>query len=144
MAARAVVRTRIRRSWAGVALCGAAMLAACATHTGREAPKPAVVTVPQLENMVQQGQPMGVIYGQIDGSGTVYRLTNAQRADLRSQGMPASLLGYMDATYERAVRASPDLAKSDARWIKIGDYWYGGLPAGWPREWVQGAPGSAR
>jgi hypothetical protein len=142
MAARAVVRTR-NLSWAGMALCGAALLAACATHTARLPAKTAVVTVAQLEQMVQQGQPMGVIYGQIDGSGTVYRLTNAQRSDLRAEGMPATLLGYMDATYERAIRANPDLAKSDARWIQIGDYWYGGVPAGWPREWLTGAPGGA-
>ena len=31
---------------------------------------------------------------------------------------------------------NPDLATSDDGWIKSGDYCYGGLPAGWPREWA--------
>jgi len=38
------------------------------------------------------------------------------------------------------VKAHPELATSNARWTEIDGYWYGGLPYGWPREWVVGAP----
>jgi hypothetical protein len=39
----------------------------------------------------------------------------------------------MEITYDEAIRRDPSLLTSDAKWIKVGDYWYGGAPAGWPR-----------
>jgi len=90
--------------------------------------------------MLEQGETVGAIVGKIDASGTVYRLTTQQRAGLRAAGMPAAILGKMDITFQHAVTVHPDLLKMDNNWIKRGDYWYGGLPAGWPREWVVGAP----
>jgi hypothetical protein len=122
----------------------ALLMAACASHGARPKPGPAarpeLVTVPQLRTMVEQGETIGAILGRIDGSGTVYRLTTDQRAGLREAGMPAAILSKMEITYQHAITVNPALAKSDDRWIKRGDYWYGGLPAGWPREWVVGAP----
>jgi hypothetical protein len=99
-----------------------------------------VLTVPQLDEMVQQGTPLGVILGKIDASGTVYRLTPQQRADLRASGMPATILSYIEQTYQHAIQKNPDLEKSDAQWTQVDGYTYGGLPYGWPREWVVGAP----
>jgi hypothetical protein len=137
-------RIRIGRALA-VALCGAGfvLLAGCAAQTphagNKAAAAPKVVTVPRLQTMLEQGEAMSVMLAEIDGSGTVYRLTLEQREGLRADGMPASLLDLMQATYETALRAKPDLATSNERWMKIGDYWYGGLPAGWPREWMTGA-----
>ena len=122
----------------------ALLMAACASHgTGpKPAPtsRPEIVSVPQLQKMLEQGETIGAILGKIDGSGTVYRLSTEQRAALRASGMPAAILGKMEITYHHAITVNPDLAKSDDRWTRIGDYWYGGLPAGWPREWVVGAP----
>lgn len=127
----------------GVLLCATLALTACAArHDGAPAPAapPRVVTVPQLKTMVAQGMTMGAIFGEIQGSGTVYRLTNRQAKDLRADGMPASLIGFMDATYEHAIRQNPELGKSDTHWTEIDGYWYGGLPYGWPREWVGVVP----
>jgi len=122
----------------------ALLIAGCASHGARPKPgpdaRPELVTVPQLQKMLEQGETVGAILGKIDGSGTVYRLTTEQRAGLRAAGMPAAILGKMEITYQHAITTNPALAKSDERWIKRGDYWYGGLPAGWPREWVVGAP----
>ena len=42
----------------------------------------------------------------------------------------------MQDTYDRAIQKNPALAKPDEHWIKMGDSWYGGLPASWPRDWV--------
>ncbi len=143
MLASSVVRTRLRWSWKA-ALCAMAalLLAACAStaHHTASTGRPQVVTVPQLASQVQRGESIYTLMSEIDGSGTVYRLTPQQRADLRAVGMPATLLGHMQATYDRAVQSHPELATSDDDWIKIGDYWYGGLPAGWPREWLTGPP----
>lgn len=122
----------------------ALLIAACASHGARPAPasdlRPELVTVPQLQKMLEQGETIGAILGKIDASGTVYRLTTEQRAALRASGMPAAILGKIEITYQHAITANPELAKSDKQWIERGDYWYGGLPAGWPREWVVGAP----
>jgi hypothetical protein len=122
----------------------ALVLAACASHSPSTKPAPGatpeLLTVPQLQRMLELGETVGAILGRIDASGTVYRLTTEQRAGLRAAGMPAAILGKIEITYQHAITANPALAKSDDRWIKRGDYWYGGLPAGWPREWVVGAP----
>jgi len=50
--------------------------------------------------------------------------------------MPVSILGLMQDTYDRALQKNPALAKSAEHWIKMGDSWYDGLPASWPRDWV--------
>jgi len=50
--------------------------------------------------------------------------------------MPVSILGLMQDTYDRAIQKNPALAKPAEHWIKMGDSWYGGLPAGWSRDWV--------
>jgi hypothetical protein len=126
----------------------ALLVAACASHgpspKATPAPRPEPLTVPDLRKMLEQGETVGTILGRIDSSGTVYRLTTQQRAGLRAAGMPAAILGKMEITYQHAITVNPDLAKSDDRWIRRGDYWYGGLPAGWPREWVVGAPAPGR
>jgi len=146
MLAPSMVGTRAR-SWCGMAMLlagGLGLLSGCATQRERGNPAPGArtqaLTVPQLRTMLDEGEAIGVIIGQIEGSGTVYRLTTEQREALRANGMPASLLGLMQSTYDHAIAKHPDLATSNDRWIKIGDYWYGGLPAGWPRDWVVGAP----
>ena len=130
-----------------VAVAGLVALAACTSHSTSRPAQPAaaphVVTVPRLQTMVQQGEAVGVILGEIQGSGTVYRLTSQQEQGLRADGMPVAILDEMRTTYNRAVRAHPELEASNERWIKVGDYWYGGVPAGWPREWVTGAPGAS-
>jgi hypothetical protein len=139
--APSVIGTRVRAPARMLLLVvGTVLVAACAAERGGAKPapgaRPSVVTVPQLATMVQNGEAISVIVSEIQGSGTVYRLTPEQRARLRADGMPASILGLMENTYLHAIRQQPSLATSDERWIKIGEYWYGGLPAGWPREWV--------
>ncbi len=101
---------------------------------------PKVVTVPALKQMAEEGTTVYIMFGKIQGSGTVYRLTTEQTADLRADGMPVTLISYMQQTYEHATRANPALATSDEKWTQIDGFWYGGLPFGWPRDWVVGAP----
>jgi len=122
-------------------------LAACTSHstshTAQPAAAPRVLTVERLQRMAQQGEAVGVILGEIQGSGTVYRLSGEQEQRIRADGMPVTILDEMRNTYDRVVRQHPELEASNERWIKIGDYWYGGVPAGWPRDWVTGAPGTS-
>src|SRR5437763_226637 len=128
-----------RPSFIAMAVASLALVA-CASRGGRMKPAATVLTIPELRSMLEKGDPVGVILSKIDSSGTVYRLSTQDRADLRASGMPPAVLSKMEITYQHAIGTNPDLAKSDERWLKIGQYWYGGLPAGWPREWVVGAP----
>src|SRR5262249_59642517 len=88
----------VRNSLAVTAV--ALLMAACASHgtSPKPAPtsRPEIVSVPQLQRMLEQGETVGAILGKIDGSGTVYRLSTEQRAALRASGMPAAILGKME------------------------------------------------
>lgn len=107
---------------------------------------PKLLTVPAIERMVQMGTQPNVILGEMQKSGTVYNLTTQQMKDLRAVGMPASLIGQMQLTYQHAVKKNRALATAGNYWTQVDGYWYGGLPFGWPRDWVVGAPaiGTAR
>ncbi len=134
MLAPSVVGTRVgRASITTLLVIGVPLPATCATQGGRAtaapAARPQVVTVPYLKTMVQNGDAVSVIISEIEGSGTVYRLTPERRAGLRADGMPVSILGLMQDTSDRAIQKNPALAKSDEHWIQMGDSWYGGLPA---------------
>jgi hypothetical protein len=117
-------------------------LAGCSTR--RRVAPPVVgsklLTVPKIERMVQMGTSPSAIRDEIQRSGTVYNLTAQQTKDLRAVGMPVSLISEMQRTYQRAVGRNPRLATSGSYWTQVDGYWYGGIPLGWPRDWVAGAP----
>jgi hypothetical protein len=124
-------------------VAGPALFAGCAAqHTAATgaSPRPQVVTVPDILEMQSMSTPPAVIYGKIQGSGTVYRLTQEQRDALQPARVPNEIISYMQLTYDHAIQQNPELANSDSKWTEINGYWYGGLPFGWPREWVRGAP----
>lgn len=104
---------------------------------------PKILTVPKIERMMQMGTAPSVIQDEIQRSGTVYNLTSQQTRDLRAVGMPPSLIYQMQLTYQRAVRRNPQLATSGSYWTQVDGYWYGGIPLGWPRDWVAGASAEA-
>jgi len=120
-------------------------LAACGGPSSTRRPAPSVgggklLTVPAIERMVQMGTPPQTILNEMQKSGTVYNLTAQQTRDLRAVGMPASLMNQMQSTYRYALQKNPDLARNGRYWTQIDGYWYGGLPFGWSRDWVVGAP----
>lgn len=99
-----------------------------------------ILTVPAIERMVQMGTSPTVIYGEMQRSGTVYNLTTQQVRDLRAVGMPPSLISQMQLTYQYALKKNPQLASTGRYWTQIDNYWYGGVPLGWPRDWVASGP----
>ncbi len=103
-----------------------------------------VLTVPAMERMVQMGTPPQAIMSEMQRSGTVYNLTAQQIKDLRAVGMPPALISQMQLTYQHALRKNPQLASTGRYWTQMDGYWYGGLPFGWPRDWVVGAPAPGR
>jgi hypothetical protein len=124
-------------------LCAAALAGACAGRpraASDASARPQVLTVGEIVRMAEAGQTVTAIMGEIQATGTVYRLTDAQAAALRAS-LPATLISFMQLTYVHAVEQNPALARSDEQWTKIEGHWYGGSPFGWPREWVVGGPG---
>lgn len=106
---------------------------------------PKLLTVPAIERMVQMGMTTPAIVAEIQKSGTVYNLTEQQIRDLRAVGMSPALIGQMQQTYQNALRKNPNLSRSGQYWAQVDNYWYGGVPVGWPRDWVGGtAPGKAK
>ena len=87
-----------------VALASAVLMAACASTSKRAATAPAkteVLTVDQIQNMVEQGRSFQEIMGEIQETGTVYRLTDDQSQRLRGSSFSATLLSFMQLTYTR-------------------------------------------
>ena len=132
--ARAVAIALVAGSVLVLAACGGGPRRATIPPSG-----PKILTVPSIERMVQMGTQPSVILGEMQRSGTVYRLTPQQERDLRAVGMPVALIAQMEATYANATRRNPALARSSNYWTLVDGYWYGGLPLGWPRDWVAGA-----
>ena len=87
-----------------------------------------------ISSIVQEskaGVPAKSIIRQIAQSGTVYRLSASQLADLRDEGVPNAVINYMQKTYIAAVRRNQSLIDRN-QWFYGDGYWNGGYPYGWP------------
>jgi hypothetical protein len=104
------------------------LLPACASLANRPPP----VTVSEVVDMSHHGVPPQQIIDRMQESGTVYRLSATQLAQLKDKGVPDSVLNYMQETYLTSVRRRQELA--DERFWTFGPdgYWYGGYALGWP------------
>lgn len=109
----------------------ALMVPGC-SFLGQHAKTSAPVTVPAVIQMSKAGVPAETIIAKMRESGTAYRLTAAQIANLHEQGVADAVLDYMQQTYLDAVRHDQALEDWN-RWAWAGDgYWYGGWSYGWP------------
>lgn len=106
-------------------------LTGCMTLTNALSGPPRL-SVAEIVDMSRAGVPSSEIVAEIQRSGTVYRLSASQLADLRQQGVPDDVIDYMQKTYLEAVAADAAFAADDP-WTMEGDgFWYGGIPYGWP------------
>jgi hypothetical protein len=88
------------------------------------------VTVDEILQMSKDKVPDEQIIKKIAESGTIYRLSASQLADLRQAGVSDQVINYMQMTYLDAVRRQQ--SREDLRyWNPSGGYWYGGVPYGW-------------
>ncbi len=109
-------------------LLPALSLGGCATLSPT---RPAPVTVDQIITMSKAGTPPQDIIKVMRDSGTVYRLTASQLADLRQQGVSDQVIDYMQQTYLEAVRRNQALRDLSYWHWGPGGYYYGGGPYGW-------------
>lgn len=123
---------------AGVSLIVVAALAlpGCSLPGLRRTPPPPPLKVSEVVEMCREGVPAKTVIHEIRESETVYRLTAAQLAHLHDEGVPDSVLKYMQQTYVDSVRKQQRL-QDEGLWEAGPDgYLYGGGPFGWPDEWM--------
>jgi hypothetical protein len=125
----AIAGSRMGRGAAALVVAvGLLALSGCATLTG--AP-PAAVTVGQIIKMSHEGLPPRDIIKLMQDSGTAYRLSASQLADLRQKGVSDAVINYMQQTYLNAVREN-QVRQDPAYWYLGPDgYYYSGPPYGW-------------
>jgi hypothetical protein len=105
-----------------VIVAGGLLLAGCATLEGYQA-RP--VTATQIIKMSHSGVPAQDIIQLMRDSGSVYRLSASDLADLRAQGVPDAVIDYMQHTYLEAVRREQEREDWDY-YMGYGPGWYGG------------------
>ena len=116
----------------GCTLLLALTMAGCAMFGGA---RPQPVTVPEVVEMSKTGTPAADIITKMRASGMVYRLKASQLADLKQQGVAPEVIDHMQQTYLNAVKR--DASYEDwQHWSRYNDYWYGGVPYGWPHDRV--------
>lgn len=105
----------------------------CASQPQRAVPP---LMVSSIVRQSQEGVPADDIIRQIAESGTVYRLSASELANLRDQGVSDAVINYMQQTYLDAIRRDQSVADRNL-WVYGPDgYYYGGYPFGWPYYYV--------
>jgi hypothetical protein len=66
---------------------------------------------------------------------TYFCSTSSQLARLHDEGVPDSVIDYVQQTYLHAVRWNQALEDWNHWALAADGFWYGGLPYGWPPEW---------
>lgn len=98
----------------------AAVLAGCAGLRGREPP-----TLDQVVQMSRDGVPAEKIIRELQETNAVYPLTGAQIAKLHDEGVPESVLDYLQQAYVDSVRWQERMRYSDPFWSGcFGCYYY--------------------
>jgi hypothetical protein len=112
------------------------LLGGCASlGVGQSTPP---VTVSDVIHMSKQGVPTDTILDNMRESQTVYRLTAAQLAQLRDQGVANQIIDYMQQTYLYAVHQDQSLEDWGDWHLGTDGFWYGGPYYGWPPHWWTG------
>jgi hypothetical protein len=92
---------------------------------------PPPVTVAEIVDMSKAGVPPSEIVAAIQDSGTVYRLSASELANLHAQGVSDQVIDEMQRTYLHSV--AENQAMEDWGMYSMGPdgFWYGGAPYGW-------------
>lgn len=89
-------------------------------------PRPQAVSVADVVHLSQTGTPAEIIIQRMRDAGMVYRLQGSQLARLHQQGVPDSVLDYMQNTYLEAVRRDQHMNDWNRWWPGPDGFFYGG------------------
>jgi len=115
-----------------------AELLGCATEPAQQV---VPVTVDSIIQQSQAAVPANAIIQKIADSGTVYRMTASQLADLRNQGVSNAVIDYMQNTYILAVKRNQQMTDRYLCSYDWNAYGYGPQSYGWPYAHVPSNPG---
>jgi hypothetical protein len=87
------------------------LLSGCAGLQRRPPP-----SVEQIVEMVQAGKPADEIVRELQETRAVYPLTGSQIVSLHDQGVPDSVLDYMQNAYAESIRWNARLQYENAYW----------------------------
>ena len=88
------------------------------------------VTVDEIVEMSQAGVPEETILDKIHRSGSTYRLTASELADLREQGVADAVINAMQETYLEAVRRDQAFKERSYR-RRYDDFFFRRYPFVW-------------
>jgi len=123
---------RLSCTWAPQLLlvaCCAMLMTGCAIYNVNPLPP---VSVRDVIQMSKAGDTDVVIISRIRNSGTVYRMSASQLANLRDEGVSDAVVNYMQQTYLGAVRRNQQLNDEQYMGGFYGGYYGEGYyPFGW-------------
>ena len=122
-------RHRLAIAAVGICLAGALGCASLGSRRWGEHP----VTVTEVVILSQHGVAPEKIIGKLRRGGTLYHLSDAQYASLRTKGVTPAVIAYMQQAHAEAVGSFPKLADdADLSCWSLGfdGYWYAGGPWG--------------
>jgi hypothetical protein len=130
------------RAWMmGMSLATLLALPGCALMSRRYSEHP--VTVREIVLLSRHGVPPEQIIGKMRRGGTIYKLSDAQYAAIRKQGVTPGVISYMQRSYAEALREFPRLASDeylDCWSLGFDGVWYAGGPWGLHPECGTRAP----
>ena len=91
------------------------------------------VTVREIVLLSKHGVPPEQIIAKMRRGGTIYKLSDAQYAAIRQQGVTPAVISYMQRSYAEALREFPKLASDeylDCWSLGFDGVWYAGGPWG--------------
>ena len=121
----------IKASIAVVGLLAAVAFSGCSLMNRRYGEHP--VTVREVVLLSKHGVPPEPIIDKMRRAGTIYKLSDAQYAAIRKQGVTPAVISYMQRSYAEALRAFPRLASDeylDCWSLGFDGVWYAGGPWG--------------
>jgi hypothetical protein len=121
------VRARI----VAMGVVAAVALSGCSLMTRRYGEHP--VTVREIVLLSKHGVRPDQIIDKMRRAGTIYKLSDAQYADIRKQGVTPAVISYMQRSYAEALHEFPKLAYDeylDCWSLGFDGVWYAGGPWG--------------
>lgn len=113
------------------------LLSGCASEAQRDL---APVMVSAIVSQSKEGVPDDEIIREISDSGTVYRMSASELANLRDKGVSNAVINYMQQTYLEAIRRDQSVADLGLWTYGPDGYYYGGYPFGWTYTYVPYVP----
>lgn len=115
--------------WFALSITGTVVLQSCVVY--RPYPESQLLKVPDIVQMSKDGTSSKDIISEIQKSHTAYNLKADQLVKLHDQGVPDSVINYMEETKMDLIQRNQRYSYA-SNWAMYDGFFYGGLGWGWP------------